>query len=376
MARRKSLFLLSVSAFIMMLGVGMIVAILPKKVIELSDSSSPVGYLASFFAISYLLMQAPLGRLADRFGYRPFLAAGYLVCSITGLIYYFSGSAFLLFLGRLLQGAGEAPIWSLAPAVLSIHYSGNKARVMGIYNASLHLGLTAGPLLGFAILRFWPDNGPFVFFSLGCAFSALLVWRIEPDRPARKTPPEKRLSDKTEIWSFLEEGWMVLAGVVLYGAGYGLSITNIPAFLICEKGFSQGSVFIFFILFYLGICLSQLVAGPWSDRFGAGRLLIVGMLAAAINLALFPGCEQNRVMVPLFLASFSLGVFYVSSMSYLNERVSDTLKGTVSGAYYLAWGLGYFAGPLVFRTGGSFLILAGLMLVQSLALLSGRILKE
>ena len=52
-------------------------------------------------------------------------------------------------------------------------------------------------------------------------------------------------------------------------------------------------------------------------------------------------------IVILALASFGLGVFYLSSMAYLNEVVPDSLKGTISGAYYLFWGIGFFFGPLV-----------------------------
>jgi MFS family permease len=42
-----------------------------------------------------------------------------------------------------------------------------------------------------------------------------------------------------------------------------------------------------------------------------------------------------------------MGVFYLASMAFLNEIVPDSLKGTISGAYYLFWGSGYFFGPLI-----------------------------
>jgi len=32
-------------------------------------------------------------------------------------------------------------------------------------------------------------------------------------------------------------------------------------------------------------------------------------------------------------------------MAFLNETVPDSLKGTISGAYFLFWGIGNFAGP-------------------------------
>lgn len=37
----------------------------------------------------------------------------------------------------------------------------------------------------------------------------------------------------------------------------------------------------------------------------------------------------------------------MSLMAFLNETVSDSLKGTISGAYYLFWGIGFFFGPVI-----------------------------
>ena len=69
MGRYKSLLALNVSAFLLMLGVGMIVALLPQKIMDLSHSVAAVGYLAASFAISYVLTQIPIGNLADKIGW-------------------------------------------------------------------------------------------------------------------------------------------------------------------------------------------------------------------------------------------------------------------------------------------------------------------
>jgi MFS family permease len=139
---------LNLAVFLLMLGIGMVMALLPQRIIDLSGSASKVGCLASAFAVSYLFLQLPMGRLADRYGFKLFLALGYLLCALTGLLYIAAESPEVIFLGRLLQGAGEAPVWALAPALLSVLYPTAKGRTIGVYNASLHLGLTAGPLLG------------------------------------------------------------------------------------------------------------------------------------------------------------------------------------------------------------------------------------
>jgi MFS family permease len=110
--RDKTLLGLLAAVFLMMVGVGMIMALLPRRVIDLTGSGATVGHLSAAFGLTYVVVQLPVGNLADRLGFKPFLVAGYLICFATGLVYFLSPSATGLFLGRLLQGAGEAPVWA------------------------------------------------------------------------------------------------------------------------------------------------------------------------------------------------------------------------------------------------------------------------
>jgi MFS family permease len=140
---------------------------------------------------------------------------------------------------------------------------------------------------------------------------------------------------------------LTLSGILLYGAGYGIFISVLPASLVLSKGFDNLSTGVFFALFYVAISVSQLIVGPLSDRHGRHSYMIAGLLMAAIGLASFEPLPHPWVYLPLTLASLGLGVFCVSSMAYLNECVPESLKATISGSYYLSWGLGYFLGPLV-----------------------------
>ncbi len=63
-------------------------------------------------------------------------------------------------------------------------------------------------------------------------------------------------------------------------------------------------------------------------------------------------------------------------MAYLNARAPDSLKGTVTGAYYLFFGLGYFLGPLIAGQLGDiigfsigFYMLSGLLGTEAIALI-------
>ncbi len=348
MKEKKALVGLNLSVFMMMLGVGMIMSLLPNKVIGFTGSSSSVGYIASAFAISYIVLQVPIGNLSDRFGFKSFLIAGYLLCSLTGFLYYFSNSETLIFIGRIFQGAGEAPIWALAPALLSIQFPNSKGKAMGIYNAILHIGLTIGPLLGIVFLRFWSSDLTFLFYAVACFVGAVITYLYVENANKSKVGNTETINIKNIISLASDKAILiVLLGITLYGAGYGLFLTNIPAFLLSVKGYSQTFVQTFFSLFYLAISLSQIVIGPLSDKWGRKKFMTGGLILAALCIWLFPNLNQNIMSVVLTLASLGLGVFYLSSMAFLNNEAPDSLKGTISGAYYLFWGIGFFAGPLL-----------------------------
>ena len=348
MRENKTLISLNLAVFFMMLGVGMIMALLPKKVIDLTGSGSTVGFLASAFAISYIILQVPIGNLSDKFGFKFFLFSGYLLCSVTGLLYYFADNVNLIFLGRFFQGAGEAPIWALAPALLSIKFPTSKGRVMGIYSAVIHVGLTIGPILGIAVLKAWPGNQAFLFYAVVCFIGAIIIF-FGVENVEQNRDPDRAKMNLSKILALMADHRTLaaLAGITLYGVGYGTFLTIVPAFLISTKGFSQNYISLFFSLFYMAISLSQVITGHFSDKLGREKFMILGLLVAALGVGIFPALDQPYITMLLTLAGIGLGIFYISSMAYMNETVPNSLKGTISGAYYLFFGLGYFMGPIL-----------------------------
>jgi MFS family permease len=347
MNNHKSLIAINISVFLIMLGVGMIVALLPQRVMDLSGSVTVVGLLASVFAITYVLAQLPIGHLADKIGFKKILITGYLICTVVGLLYLGAKTPTQILMGRFLQGIGEVPIWALAPALLSLQYAETKGKVIGLYNASLHLGLCIGPLIGMLLVRAAEQGDrAFIFFAAVSFAGGLIMYLFIEDFRSGVAVERFKLS---KLLSLLAERRVlaVLIGIALYGAAYGLMLTIIPAFLITVKSFNQTMISLMFSLFYISVSLSQLAAGSLSDRKGRRGVMVWGLLFAAAGLAFFSPLQSPLVYLLIALTSFGLGMFSVSAMAYLNEYVADSLKGTISGAFYLFWGLGFFIGPIL-----------------------------
>jgi len=253
-----------------------------------------------------------------------------------------------------LQGFAEVPAWALAPALLSLLYAKAKGEAIGKYNASFHLGLTAGSLLSVWAFARWSGNEAFLLYAatglVGAVLMALFVKDPKDIGPARENVgygeillAMKRIRRPA-----------VHTGICIYGGGYGAFLTVVPGVLLVEKGFTQSGVAVFFSLFYIAISLAQVIAGRISDRRGPNAPMYGGLLLVAAGFASFMWFSGTLVYVALFLASFGLGMFCISAMVILNEAVPVSLKGSISGVFYLLWGLGYFlVPPVLAKVGGA-----------------------
>ena len=349
MFRDRTFLGLNIAVFFMMVGVGMVVAILPEKIMEQTGSGETAGFLASAFAVSYILFQIPMGILADRIGVKPLLVGGYCVCCGAGILYYAAHTPGLIFMGRFVQGIGEVPVWALVPALLSVKFPGMRARAMGIYTAVFHMGLATGPVLGLVFRKALGESRIFLVYAGLCLAGALVLQAMvtagKTERQMEKFSMMKNI--RTAFRIIFSKHLIPLTGISLHGMGYGAFITVIPVFLMHHKHFSPSAMGVFFTLFYLSVCVSQFCTGPLSDAFGRKKFMVAGLWIAAASLASFPSFDQGAAIAILGLASLGFGIFYLSSLAYLNEAVPDSEKGTISGVYFLFWGMGYFGGPLI-----------------------------
>src|SRR5215510_5213237 len=100
-------------------------------------------------------------------------------------------------------------------------------------------------------------------------------------------------------------------------------------------------------VFFIVSGMGQAVAGFLVDRWGAHRVLCLGISLLALSgllVAAAPGVWG------LYLAAFTAGlgnsVFHPADFSLLNHRVSQTRLGYAFSAHGLSGNLGWVAGPL------------------------------
>src|SRR5687768_11281839 len=95
-----------VTAFVDMVGLLMVLPLLPFYTRDLGGSGLVVGLLVSSFSIAQLLSAPIWGKFSDRYGRRPALLVGLGAAAMAYIVFAFATSLWLLFLSRLVQGAG------------------------------------------------------------------------------------------------------------------------------------------------------------------------------------------------------------------------------------------------------------------------------
>src|SRR5437762_12484104 len=190
-----------ITAFIDMVGLLMIIPLLPFYVKELSGSGLTVwhlligvGTITGFIVTSYTvaqLLSAPMwGRFSDRVGRRPGLLSALGAAGIAYLIFGFAHSLLLLFLSRLVQGAGGGTVGVIQAYVADSTDPKDRARALGWLSATTNLGVALGPVLGSLSIAIGKRDiipghaslqmghaAPGIMAAGSCRLSLIFAWR-------------------------------------------------------------------------------------------------------------------------------------------------------------------------------------------------------
>lgn len=181
--RSHSAQFLFLSAIFAFMGFSVVRAFLPLYASErVGMSTVEVGTLISTVAASQLVAILFLGWLSDRFGRKPMVIIGFLLCSGSFLLYLFANTAYQIFLVSIAAGLGLSATSLLLAIVPDVTPKRMYGTVVGIYGSCEDLGIIMGPLVYGLV---WSAIGPayiFVASAVTQVLSAALVFAIKQKR--------------------------------------------------------------------------------------------------------------------------------------------------------------------------------------------------
>lgn len=127
-AQKYTLPLILITAFIDVVGIGILIPVLPSLIASFGQTGEWVAYTAATYSLGTFIGGFVFGPLSDRFGRKPMLICTSLANTIGYAILILSPSFFWFLLARLISGLGGAGFGVIQAYISDISAPADRAR--------------------------------------------------------------------------------------------------------------------------------------------------------------------------------------------------------------------------------------------------------
>lgn len=154
--------------------------------LEFGVDAVRLSWITTATLLSMAIFLVPAGKAGDIWGHRNVLLCGILLVLASSAVVPVAPNFYLLILLRMFQGCGGALIASSSMALISSTFAKEeRGRAVGIYTATIYLGLSAGPFLGGMLMTLFGWRSIFAFVCALSIISGSIALKVLP-APARK----------------------------------------------------------------------------------------------------------------------------------------------------------------------------------------------
>ena len=355
---------LMITAFIDMVGLLMVIPLIPFYATHLGGTGIDValggwryhlgiGQITALLVSAYTvaqLLSAPLwGRFSDRYGRRPALVVALAASAIAYVIFGYATSLVVLFLSRVVQGAGGGTVGVIQAYVADVARPEDRAKSLGWLSAATNAGVALGPVIG-SWMQGLGREAPGLFAAALCLVNILFAWRFlreSRELPVAAAPhaatttgqhraaaakPRRSWAAVARVLTHPSEPESRLIAVYAIAIGAFQGVTSILAlFLAARYGVTEATIGYFFM--YIGVIsvvTRAAILGKLVDRLGEARLARLGLILMALGLGLLP-LTTNYVTLAAAVALMPLGTAF--TFPCVTAMLSHVIKKEERGLY-------------------------------------------
>jgi len=351
-ASKRNLYILTFTLFVVMLGYGVVIPILPFYIENMNAGGTELGLLTASYAVMRLIFGPIWGSLSDRMGRKPILLIGIFGYVVTMIWFGLATQLWMLFAARILSG-----ILSSATAPTTMADIGDstpekeRGGGMGLLGAAAGIGTIFGPVLG-GFLADASLSTPF-FVAAGMALLSFVLASIFlpeslPEAARQKKEEEGKLLDLKGWWAALFSPIGSLLLLTLISTSGLMIFANVFGLYALQKfNFGPEDVGVMMMVLGLVSALTQgLLAGPLTKKWGDELVIKVSLLGTVIGYLLMLGAN-NYLTILLTTAIFALmTALQVPALSSLTSRRATIPQGIAMGLSNSFMSIGRIVGPI------------------------------
>lgn len=347
---RRLSVLIGVS-FIDMLGFFLILPLLPFYALEYKATPEAIGWLIASFSIAQLVAAPLWGRVSDRYGRRPALLIGLSASAIAFLVFGLARSLPLLFVSRLVQGAGGGTTAVSQAYVSDSVAPADRARALGWLSAATAAGVMLGPAVGSMATHLGHSAPGFLAAAL-CFVNVLAAWKWLPEsRRADARPTVRKPVWHAAVQVLKHPGGRAEKLIWVYSIGmlaFALFTSVLALWLNARFGITEKSIGWFFVATgAMSLVMRSVVLGPVVRRYGELGAIRLGTIVVAIGMLLFvaaPSVWWFALLLPALPIGTAL--IFPSTTSLLSSAAAPSELGATMGVAQTFAGVARIVAPV------------------------------
>ena len=343
---KRALPILFAVMFLVMVGFGIIIPVLPFYAENIGASPTQLGLLMAVYSFMQLLFAPMWGRISDRIGRKPVIMIGVFGLAVSFFLMGMSSELWMLFAARIIGGfLSSANMPTVMAYVADITTPEDRGKGMGIIGASVGLGFIFGPAIG-GIFSKTSLNMPFFIAGASSLLTFFVVGFFLKEsltEESRSRQNEKRAT----LLQALREPVSILFMLQLF---ISLSLSGLEATFAyyAAKRAGLGTVqlgYVFMIMGLAGALVQGGLVGRMTKKFGEGRVIQAGIVVSAIGFGLIL-LVDSFATAAIFLTVFGIGNGVIRPcVSALLTKTSTSGHGSTTGLLSSFDSLGRIIGP-------------------------------
>jgi DHA1 family tetracycline resistance protein-like MFS transporter len=325
-----------------LIGFGIIVPILGRYAERFGASGLTVGLLFASFSLAQLICAPLLGRWSDRIGRKPVIVISLIGTAVGSFITGAAGALWVLFAGRIIDGASGGSLSVAQAAVADIAPEDQRPGLIGMLGAAFGVGFVLGPAIG-GLAALGGPHVPFYVAGVLASINAIAAMIRLPET-RRPTGRPQHTGIKAPTSPILRRlaiiGFITVVAFTAFEATFSL-------FADRRFGLTEASTAAVFL--GVGLVLVAVQGGAYGrlvERFGTERLFAVGLGLLVVGLAAMAAAKEwPLLIVALLLLSVGQGVASPSITTLVTENAPADRRGEALGFQQSANGLGRVVGP-------------------------------
>ncbi len=355
MQSKSALPILFVVMFLVMVGFGIIIPVLPFYAEEIGANPTELGMLMAVYSLMQLIFAPMWGQVSDRIGRKPVMMIGITGLGLSFLIQALSTELWMLFAARIIGGILSSANMPTAMAyVADITTEENRGKGMGIVGAATGLGFVFGPAIG-GIFSKISLSMPFYLASGSSFITLILVFLLLKESAQKKGAVIK---EKLSLWKAFSGAVSTLFLVQLL---VSLSLSGLEAtfayFAAKKAGLGATQLgYIFMIMGFASAIAQGGLVGRLTKKYGERIVIQGGIIVSALGFGLIL-LVHSFATAAIYLTIFGIGNGVIRpSVSSLITKTSTAGYGSSTGLLSSFDSLGRIIGPPL----GGWLFLRGI----------------